>query len=73
MTNRVISPYSYFGYGNKYAHAVQEGRTNYIFAVFNLVITAREYRKEFILAWDNAVEMQFQSGTQERRLSIRSV
>ncbi|MFA4994110.1 MAG: hypothetical protein WC521_02270 [Bdellovibrionales bacterium] len=72
MTSRVISPYSYFGYGNKYAHAVQEGQAKYIYAVFNLTITAREYRREFMAAWNDAVDLQSQTSQQERRVSIRS-
>ncbi|MDD3183326.1 MAG: hypothetical protein PHD48_11070, partial [Alphaproteobacteria bacterium] len=57
---RPLSPYSYFGYGNKYAHVVQEGRGEFIFAVFNLIHVAHDYRSSFLSAWELAEPIRVQ-------------
>lgn len=56
-----------FGYGNKYAHIVQEGRSNFVFAVFRGAFTAQNYRSHFLSLWNNSSSIQEASGLQSYR------
>jgi hypothetical protein len=60
-TNYQAAPSAYFGHGNKYAYVVQEGRTNFIFAVFHIALAAQEYRSHFLSLWNNAPQLRLQT------------
>ena len=62
------SPAFYFGYGNKYAHIVEEGRDGFIYAVFRSVVTAQNYRSHFLSLWNSAHTLR-ENVPMERRSS----
>ncbi|MDD4600966.1 MAG: hypothetical protein PHQ46_07905 [Negativicutes bacterium] len=65
---RIIGTSSSFGYGNKFALALREGRTTFVFCVFNTTLSAQNYRMDFLSVWEDAAPMQTQAELRERLL-----
>lgn len=67
-TNWTINPSFFFAYGNKYVHAIEDGRSDFIFTVYHIALTAQSYRTKFMLEWEDALSMPLPRNTaMERR------
>ena len=53
-----VQPSFFFGYGNKYVHAIEYGRTDFVFTVFHIALAAHEYRTKFLLTWEDAFPLR---------------
>lgn len=74
IPSHYAGPTCYLGYGNKYAHIVQEGRNNFIYAVFHAALTAQSFRSHFLSLWNNASPLRDQQELRERpaKIAIRA-
>jgi len=63
---RIMGVTASFGFGNKFGHALREGRTTFVFCVYNTALAALDYRMDFLSVWEDAVPMQTQEELRER-------
>jgi hypothetical protein len=63
--------FSYYLFGNKIAHVMQDGRVDFSFAVFNMVQSAQIHRAHFNLLWNRASPLQISDSAQERSIQIQ--
>lgn len=53
-----LSPWDYYVFGDKYAHILQEGRSNFIFVVYHKPFAAEDYHRHFQSKWDKAAPLR---------------